>query len=126
MPLKDWTLRVNDIFEAADRIRRFTTGMTFESFLADERTIDAVIRNIEIVGEAIRYIPEDIQQRHAAIAWRRIRAMRNVLIHQYDEVRLRTVWDATQTGLPLLVSQLQALLEQEASGAAESDANQER
>lgn len=126
MPLKDWTLRVNDIFEAADRIQRFTAEMTFESFLADERTIDAVIRNIEIVGEAIRYIPEDIQQRHAAIAWRRIRAMRNVLIHQYDEVRLRTGWDAAQTGLPLLVSQLHALLEQEASGAAESDANQER
>ncbi len=74
-------LRVQDILDAIDRIHSYVAGMDYEHFLADRKTQDAVTRNIEIIGEAARALPEDFQERHADVPWSEIVAMRNVIVH---------------------------------------------
>jgi uncharacterized protein with HEPN domain len=70
---RDWRLYAEDIVTACSKVRRFVAGMTFEAFAADDRTQDAVIRNIEIVGEAAKHIPDEVVARAPEIAWRNIR-----------------------------------------------------
>lgn len=112
LPRREWTLRVEDILEAIERIEVYTAGLTFESFAADRKTVDAVVRNIEIIGEASGYVPEEIQRRYPDIPWSRMRGMRNVLIHRYDEVSLPILWETIRRRLPPLVSPLRAILEE--------------
>jgi uncharacterized protein with HEPN domain len=69
--------------ECAEKVLRYTRGMALKDFLADERTFDAVLRNLEIIGEAARHIPEEICLRYPEVEWRRIAALRNVLAHAY-------------------------------------------
>ncbi len=109
MPRREWQLRVEDILDAIGRIERYTAGMTFETFVADDKTVDAVARNFAIIGEAVRYIPATVQRRYPRIPWAKMRAMRKVVIHQYPEVDLAVVWDTTQDDLRPLVPMLQEI-----------------
>ncbi len=90
---RDYHLYLDDIIEAASRIREFTEGMSFEDFAGDRKTQDAVIRNLEIIGEAARAIPDDIKLQADTIEWRKITGLRNLLIHEYFGVNLSIVWD---------------------------------
>lgn len=91
---RDWRLYADDIVRACEKIRVFTDGMSFESFLRDERTQDAVIRNLEIIGEAARHLPVRVTSHEPHIPWRLVCDMRNVLAHAYFGVSLQVVWDA--------------------------------
>lgn len=114
MPDRDWRLRIQDILESVAKIQRYTAGMSFEEFQADEKTIDAVIRNFEIIGEAARHIPREIQECYPDLPWAEMRGMRDILIHQYFGVSLPIVWHTIQYDLPPLVRELQKILEREA------------
>lgn len=103
MSPRDWTLRVEDILEAIGRITQYTAGMTQETFRADQKTIDAVIRNIEIIGEAARHVPEDVVTRYSHLPWAEMRGMRNVLIHEYFLVSVPILWQTVTQNLPPLV-----------------------
>lgn len=81
MPPRDWRLRLQDIVDSAEKIFRYTAGLDFEAFSQSELIADAVTRNISIIGEAARYIPEEAQARYTDVPWRLMRDMRNVLIH---------------------------------------------
>lgn len=113
MPSREWRFRLEDILEAIGKIERFTAGMDFESFRADDKTADAVIRNIEIIGEAARNVPPEIQEHHTDIPWGKMRAMRNVLMHEYFGVSLSQVWQTLKEDLPPLTSQIRAVLDHE-------------
>ncbi len=93
---RDWRLYADDIISACAKIRRFVAGMTYDAFAADERTQDAVIRNIEIIGEAAKNIPDAIVANAPEIAWRNIRGMRDIIAHGYFQTSLEIVW-ATAT-----------------------------
>ena len=80
--------------DAIDRIVSYVEGMSYESFLADRKTQDAVIRNVEIIGEAASSLPIDFTQRHEDIPWGDLVGMRNVLVHQYFGILPEVVWDA--------------------------------
>ncbi len=99
-------LYLEDIRIACDKITRFIEGMTFESFKADERTYDAVIRNLEIIGEAAKNIPDDISQSHPEIEWRAITALRNIVSHEYFGVRDEIIWDIITNKVPNLRTQI--------------------
>lgn len=114
MPPRDWRLRVEDILDAIAKIQRYAGGMTFEAFCVDQKTVDAVLRNIEIVGEAARYLPAEVEARHPRIPWGKLRAMRNVVIHGYADVSLTIVWDTIRQDLPPLVPALRQVLALEA------------
>lgn len=110
MPSREWKLRVEDILEAIAKIERYVEGMDFKDFQADDRSIDAVIRNLEVIGEAARHMPNEICERHAAIPWGKMRGLRNVIIHEYFGVDLAILWQTVKEDLPPLVSVLRELL----------------
>ena len=110
MTNKDWRVRVEDMLEAIDRIESYVDGMSLADFLADSRSQDAVLRNLEVLGEASKRVPFAIQHRHGAIPWSRIGDMRNILVHEYHSVDPAIVLDAARNDLPPLVAPLKALL----------------
>ena len=72
-----------DMKEAAEKILKYTKGLSFEDFLADDKTIDAVVRNFEIIGEAYLRIDEDFRFEHPQIEWKKLRGFRNRIVHDY-------------------------------------------
>ena len=107
---RDWRLYADDIVSACAKIRRFVTGMTYEAFAADERTQDAVIRNIEIIGEAAKNIPDEIVAKAPEIAWRNIRGMRDIIAHGYFQTSLEIVWATATTRIDELESAVRKLV----------------
>ncbi len=110
MPFREWRLRIEDMLEAIGRIEEFVQGMNLDAFLKDRRTSDAIVRNLEIIGEAARDVPDDVTSRHPGVPWKRAREMRNVLAHAYFGVDLPTVWKTIHEDLPPLKAQLNGIL----------------
>jgi uncharacterized protein with HEPN domain len=101
---------LEDILEAAKAVRRFTSGVSLEDFKSNEEKYEAVNRKFEIIGEAARCLSPEARNLFPEIPWRLLTAMRNILIHDYDDVDLNVVWDTTQRALPPLIAQLEAYL----------------
>lgn len=110
---RQWRLRLHLVIEAVVRIQDFVEGMSVERFLADARTSDAVLRNLEIIGEAARLVLEEITSQYDQVPWADMRAMRNIVAHEYDRVNLRIIWNSIEQDLPPLVPLLQQVLAQE-------------
>ena len=111
MPPRGWRLRVEDILEAIGSIEIYITGMTFEQFRADRKTVDAVVRNLEVIGEAARHLSSDrLDDLPADIPWADIAAMRNLLIHEYFGVDIAIIWETITGDLPQLRAALERLL----------------
>jgi len=96
---RDHRLYLDDILGAIDRIQGYVEGMDYARFAADQRTMDAVIRNLEIIGEAARSLPAEIKDAIPETDWRKIVGLRNLLLHEYFAVSTRVVWDIVQTKL---------------------------
>lgn len=90
---RDYRLYIADIIQCCDRIYEYTVEHSFESFSEDDKTIDAVARNLEIIGEAVKNIPTDILSLRPEINWSDVAGFRNVIAHQYFRVKLTVVWD---------------------------------
>src|SRR5882724_2672741 len=89
---RDIKLLLQDIEDATGKILRYTKGLSFDDFMCDSKTMDAVIRNFEIIGEAANKIPADFQLAHPQISWRRIIGLRNRVIHEYFGIDYEIVW----------------------------------
>ncbi len=89
-----------DMLKSAEKAIEFVDGMDFEQFAKDEKTIYAVVRALEIIGEAARKIPEDMRKAYPDIPWREIAGTRDKLIHEYFGVNLSVVWRTVQDDLP--------------------------
>jgi uncharacterized protein with HEPN domain len=98
-------------------VEQYTAGLEFEGFAGNEMVVDAVVRNLEIVGEAARHVPPDVQARCPEVAWRLMNDLRNVLIHAYPIVDLMTVWQVVRRDLPPTVARLRQLLDDEPGDA---------
>ena len=98
---------VADILDAARRAEDYVGGMTFEEFQRDTRTQDAVIRNLEIVGEAAKLVSGGFKGKHADVPWKQMAAMRDVVIHRYFGVALDVVWTVATQDLPEVAARLQ-------------------
>ena len=109
MSKRDPKILVEDMLLAIEKIRRFTAGIDHEMFLADEKTIDAVARNIGIIGEAVRQLPDDFKNDHDMIPWSQIGGMRNRIIHEYFGLDLEILWQVIQHDLPDLEVSIRAL-----------------
>ena len=104
--------RLGHILDAIDRISKYTQGMTFNEFSQDSLTFDAVVRNLEIIGEAARNIPEDVRSQYNQIPWREMLGMRNVLAHGYMSLDIPTIWQTVTEALPTIGPMLEAMLGQ--------------
>jgi uncharacterized protein with HEPN domain len=102
---------LRDILEAIRRIGDYSRGMVYDQFVDDTRTQDAVIRNLEIIGEAAKKIPDDVKAQLEQIPWRRIAGTRDRLIHDYFGVNLEIVWIIIQDELPALSPLLKEYLD---------------
>jgi uncharacterized protein with HEPN domain len=111
---RDFRLYLDDILESIHQIRTYLADQNEEAFTKDRKTQDAVIRNLEIIGEAAGKLPEQIQKGEPEIDWRKIAGLRNILIHEYFGINLPIVWDVVQNKLGPLETVCQRLLERAA------------
>ena len=102
---------IEDAIGAMEKAERFALGMSYEDFVRDEKTAFAVIRAIEVIGEAIKHIPIDFRLKYMDIPWRDIAGMRDVLIHDYFGVDLETVWETVKNNIPKTKPMLIKVLE---------------
>jgi uncharacterized protein with HEPN domain len=110
-PSRDWRLYARDMDQFARRAVAYCADWDREQFAENQLVQDAVLRNIELIGEAAARIPNEVRLAHPEIAWREIVAMRNQLIHGYLGIDLDVVWDVVQVELPLLIRQLTLVLD---------------
>ncbi len=97
---RSYKLFVEDILDAITKIERYIKDLSYEDFQQDTMSIDAVIRNLEIIGEAARNIPTSIQKKYKEVPWNRMIGLRNIVIHGYFGIDLSIIWKIITKNLP--------------------------
>jgi uncharacterized protein with HEPN domain len=110
-PERNWIIRVKDIIECIGKIKKYTAGMTFDQFRKEDQVIDAVIRNLEIIGEAAAHIPLEVQEKYPDLAWLEMRGMRNIVVHEYFGVSLPILWRTIEQDLDPLAKGFKRILD---------------
>ena len=111
MSKRDFHLYITDILDSGIAITEYVNGMNFDSFCNDRKTYSAVIREFEIIGEAIGKLPDELKQRRSDVEWQDIKDFRNLLIHEYFGVDLEIVWKVIQDDLPVLLDAVREIRE---------------
>jgi uncharacterized protein with HEPN domain len=106
MPSRSWQFRIDDIVEAINKIERYTHGIDFASWQNDEKTVDAVIRNLEVIGEASSHLPSEVQEQYEDVPWDMMKGIRNILAHEYFGIDLEIIWKTVKEDLPILKKRL--------------------
>jgi len=110
---RDYKVYLDDILQSVERIRDFTRGLTRDTFVKDLKTCDAVIRNLEVIGEAIKNIPDSVRNKYPDVEWKKIAGLRDILIHEYFGIDVDIVWDIVKNKLPNLEGQVRRILTDE-------------
>ncbi len=111
MSNREIQLLLEDILESSKKILFYTSEMSFNDFTSDDKTIDAVIRNFEIIGEASNRVPDDFKSKHPEIEWRRMTGLRNRIIHEYFGVDYATVWKIKEENVSELADFIQQAID---------------
>ena len=103
---------IQDIIEAIDKLMKFVKGMSYDEFVQDDKTVFAVVRAIEIIGEAVKNIPEEVRGSYPEIPWKDMAGMRDKLIHSYFGIKLERVWETANEEIPPLKPLFEKLLKE--------------
>ena len=98
--MRDYKLYLDDIQQAIKKIEKYTKNLTLEKLKKDELIIDGIVRNLEIIGEAVKNIPSSIKDKFSAIEWKKIAGLRDILAHEYFGVDIEVLWDIVKNKLP--------------------------
>ena len=109
MSKRDDSLLLEDILEAVSKIKKYVAGLNFEAFVADDKTLDAVIRNFEIIGEASVRLSEQFKIANSSVPWHHLRGLRNRIVHEYFGIDPEIVWTIIKNDLDELITQLKKL-----------------
>lgn len=110
MKKPDDLTRLGDVLDAIRRIENYVSGVGKDSFVKNQMMQDAVMHQIEIIGEASNSISDEFQETHPSLPWMQMRAIRNKIVHEYREVNLDIIWDTVMNDLPAVKQQVQELL----------------
>ena len=114
---RDYRAYFRDILEAIRKIKRYTENINFKEFADNELIQDGVVRNLEIIGEAVKNIPEDVKRDNPDVEWRKIAGLRDILIHAYFGIDVEVVWDIVKNKVPKLKEKVENILSKlDASG----------
>ena len=111
MSKRDILLLLDDMLQSALKIKHYTKDLDYESFISDDKTIDAVVRNFEIIGEAANRIDPDFRDCNPEIEWKRIRGFRNRIIHDYFGIDYEIIWNIVETYLDEMIEWIETIIE---------------
>lgn len=111
MSKREPILLLTDICESIEKIKIYTFELTYQQFIDDSKTIDAVIRNFEIIGEAANRFPEDLKERFSQINWFRIIGFRNRIVHDYMGIDYEIVWTIIENDIDKLLTDIKEIIE---------------
>ncbi len=97
---RDYRVFLDDIMEATSKVLEYTSGFSYEQFCADRKTIEAVVWNLQVIGEAVKNIPEEIRSQYPDVPWRDMAGLRDIIVHQYFGIKLDVIWKVIQQDLP--------------------------
>lgn len=106
MRSRNYTLFLDDIRHSCEKVIVYTSGMSKDIFLADEKTYDAVLRHLTIIGEAVKQIPPEIRQLHPSVEWTQIGRFRDVVVHHYFGLKEEVIWEIVGVKIPQLLTAL--------------------
>ena len=109
---REYSDYLKDIVNAMMKAETFIENMTYEEFVQDDKTVYAVIRAIEIIGEAVKQVPDSMREKHSEIPWKSMAGMRDKLIHHYFGVNLKLVWNTVKQEIPEVMPVLQNTLQE--------------
>lgn len=109
---RDPLVFIGHIFESIELIEEYTEGVSKETFVKNKNTQDSVVRRIEIIGEAVKNLPDAFMQKYSEVEWNKIARTRDRMIHQYFGVDLDEVWNIVKKDLPQLKKQIQKIKEE--------------
>lgn len=110
---RDYKLYLEDILSAIEKIEAYTQGVSFEQMQQQGMLVDAILHNLEIIGEAAKHVPDALRLRHPEVEWRKISGLRDIVAHEYFGISLEIVWDILQNKLPELRVQVTQMLEEQ-------------
>ena len=111
MKRRNHKLFVEDIVDAMDKIERYIKDLTYETFVKNDMAMDAVVRNLEIIGEASNNLPEDVRVKYLDIPWKRMIGLRNIAVHEYFGVDLSIIWEIVTKNLPDTKPNIEVMLQ---------------
>ena len=110
---RDYILFLEDILNSIEKLGKYTKDLDFKAFSKNEMVIDAVTRNLEVMGEAVKNVPLDVQKKYPEVEWKEAKGFRNILIHDYFGIDLESVWDTINDDIPLLKKHIAKVLKEE-------------
>ena len=113
---RDESFYLSDIQECCEKILKYTAGYTFEDLIHDDRTYDAILRNLEIIGEAAKHVADETKERYPQVKWRKIGDFRNIVAHNYFGVSNEIVWDVIENEIPPLLDQVKIIMSEKSAG----------
>ncbi len=111
MSERSYRLYVNDILESINRIDNYTADFGYDDFIKNDLVRDAVLRNLEVIGEAAKSIPDDVREEYSDVPWKRIIGLRNIVIHEYFGVDFENIWKIIKENIPEVKPYIERILE---------------
>jgi uncharacterized protein with HEPN domain len=112
---RDYKLYLEDIRQAARKVESYAHGLALDQLRQDEMRLEAVLFNLQILGEAAKKLPDEIKAKYPAVEWRKITGLRDIIVHAYFSVNLQIIWDIIENKLPTFREQIDTMIEEDTS-----------